>query len=117
MTPHCDWKEVIETLRAKFHTVKLPKSFVAVNLSDAFSWSEKQHLDGHETPDAGDVLEMRKAPERAKADKDPHVTVAAPAASEDLTQVVSAPAAAQDEEGDFTEQEGETSETKHADDS
>ena len=63
LTAHHDWKEVLETLRAKFHTyaslpsslflplgfqpinvvfsVKLPKSFVAINLSekvpDAFS--------------------------------------------------------------------------------
>jgi inositol hexakisphosphate/diphosphoinositol-pentakisphosphate kinase len=29
-----EWKEVLETLRAKFHTVKLPKSFLAVNLSE-----------------------------------------------------------------------------------
>lgn len=34
LTPHADWKAVIETLRAKFHTVKLPKSFTAVNLSE-----------------------------------------------------------------------------------
>ncbi|PSN66949.1 hypothetical protein BS50DRAFT_573736 [Corynespora cassiicola Philippines] len=34
LTAHHDWKEVLETLRAKFHTVKLPKSFVAVNLSE-----------------------------------------------------------------------------------
>jgi len=34
LTAHIEWKEVIETLRAKFHTVKLPKSFVAVNLSE-----------------------------------------------------------------------------------
>lgn len=34
LTPHQDWKYVIETLRAKFHTVKLPKSFVAVNLAE-----------------------------------------------------------------------------------
>lgn len=34
LTPHGDWKEVLETLRAKFHTVKLPKSFLAVNLSE-----------------------------------------------------------------------------------
>lgn len=57
LTAHADWKEVIETLRAKFHTyvlfsvlthgvsnctcwltdvrVKLPKSFLAVNVSDS----------------------------------------------------------------------------------
>jgi len=34
LTPHGNWKEVLETLRAKFHTVKLPKSFTAVNLSE-----------------------------------------------------------------------------------
>lgn len=34
LTAHNDWKEVIETLRAKFHQVKLPKSFIAVNLSE-----------------------------------------------------------------------------------
>ena len=33
LTAHGDWKEVIETLRAKFNTVKLPKSFLAVNVS------------------------------------------------------------------------------------
>ncbi|KAF2865897.1 histidine phosphatase superfamily-domain-containing protein [Massariosphaeria phaeospora] len=34
LTAHLDWKEVLETLRAKFHTVNLPKSFVAINLSE-----------------------------------------------------------------------------------
>ncbi|EED14191.1 actin cytoskeleton organization and biogenesis protein, putative [Talaromyces stipitatus ATCC 10500] len=34
LTAHQDWKEVIETLKEKFDTVKLPKSFIAVNLSD-----------------------------------------------------------------------------------
>ncbi|TIA14280.1 hypothetical protein D6C81_06799 [Aureobasidium pullulans] len=34
LTPHVEWKEILETLRAKFHTVKLPKSFLAVNLSE-----------------------------------------------------------------------------------
>lgn len=34
LTPHGDWKEVIETLKKKFHTVKLPRSFLAVNLSE-----------------------------------------------------------------------------------
>ncbi|CAI6340601.1 unnamed protein product [Periconia digitata] len=34
LTAHHDWKEILETLRAKFHTVKLPKSFVAINLSE-----------------------------------------------------------------------------------
>ncbi|KAL9604334.1 MAG: hypothetical protein Q9219_000522 [cf. Caloplaca sp. 3 TL-2023] len=34
LTAHQDWREVIETLRAKFNTVKLPKSFLAINVSD-----------------------------------------------------------------------------------
>ncbi|KAL8725240.1 MAG: hypothetical protein Q9166_007479 [cf. Caloplaca sp. 2 TL-2023] len=34
LTAHHDWRDVIETLRAKFNTVKLPKSFLAVNVSD-----------------------------------------------------------------------------------
>jgi len=34
LMPHADWKEVIATLRQRFHTVKLPKSFIAVNLSE-----------------------------------------------------------------------------------
>lgn len=34
MTPHGDWKEIIRTLKDKFHTVKLPQSFLAVNLSE-----------------------------------------------------------------------------------
>ncbi|CRG88725.1 Inositol hexakisphosphate and diphosphoinositol-pentakisphosphate kinase [Talaromyces islandicus] len=38
LTAHQDWKEVIETLKAKFDTVKLPKSFIAVNLSDKYAY-------------------------------------------------------------------------------
>ena len=34
LTAHLDWKEVIETLRGKFGTVKLPKSFLAINVSE-----------------------------------------------------------------------------------
>lgn len=34
LTNHQDWKEVISTLRAKFNTVELPKSFLAVNVSE-----------------------------------------------------------------------------------
>lgn len=50
MTAHIDWKQVIETLRAKFHTVNLPKSFIAVNLSEKlpeeFSDAAQQGGDG-----------------------------------------------------------------------
>lgn len=34
LTDHQDWKEVISTLKAKFNTVELPKSFLAVNVSE-----------------------------------------------------------------------------------
>ncbi|KAI1856223.1 hypothetical protein JX265_011735 [Neoarthrinium moseri] len=54
LTDHGDWKTVIETLRAKFHQVKLPKSFLAINLSDAFSFQEKERQNSE-----GDVLEMK----------------------------------------------------------
>ncbi|KAI1342386.1 histidine phosphatase superfamily-domain-containing protein [Xylariaceae sp. FL0016] len=69
LTPHGDWKKVIETLRAKFHQVKLPKTFLAVNLSDAFSFQEKERhnsdadcLETEHNPetDDPDVLEMKK---------------------------------------------------------
>ncbi|KAF2019609.1 hypothetical protein BU24DRAFT_448066 [Aaosphaeria arxii CBS 175.79] len=49
LTAHHDWKEVLETLRAKFHTVKLPKSFVAINLSekmpDVFGLDQEREKD------------------------------------------------------------------------
>ncbi len=32
--PHKEWREVLDTLRAKFDTVKLPRTFTAVNLSE-----------------------------------------------------------------------------------
>jgi len=34
LTPHGDWKEIIQTLRARFDQVQLPKSFLAINLSE-----------------------------------------------------------------------------------
>lgn len=50
LTPHGNWKEVLETLRAKFHTVKLPKSFTAVNLSEKIpqAFDEEKDLNGLE---------------------------------------------------------------------
>ncbi|KAL2002535.1 hypothetical protein VTN02DRAFT_6558 [Thermoascus thermophilus] len=42
LTAHQDWKEVIETLKAKFDTVKLPKTFIAVNLSDKHAGKTEQ---------------------------------------------------------------------------
>ncbi|OQE21666.1 hypothetical protein PENSTE_c011G00769 [Penicillium steckii] len=49
LTAHQDWKEVIETLKAKFDTVKLPKSFIAVNLSDKHI-APQAEADDHESP-------------------------------------------------------------------
>ncbi|KAH9887130.1 histidine phosphatase superfamily-domain-containing protein [Xylariomycetidae sp. FL2044] len=66
LTPHGDWKKVIETLRAKFHQVKLPKTFLAVNLSEAFTFQEKERQGSDadvlekDTPKVEvDVLEMK----------------------------------------------------------
>ncbi|KAJ5385350.1 Histidine phosphatase superfamily clade-2 [Penicillium concentricum] len=49
LTAHQDWKEVIETLKAKFNTVELPKTFIAVNLSDKHS----SHDETSPTPSRG----------------------------------------------------------------
>ncbi|KAF2735059.1 hypothetical protein EJ04DRAFT_552251 [Polyplosphaeria fusca] len=54
LTAHLDWKECIQTLRAKFHTVKLPKSFVAINIAekipDAFDryQTKDSHMEFHD---------------------------------------------------------------------
>ncbi|CAG8979147.1 hypothetical protein HYALB_00000281 [Hymenoscyphus albidus] len=42
LTDHGDWKMMIETLKARFHQVKLPKSFLAVNLSESHSFHKKE---------------------------------------------------------------------------
>ncbi|POR36311.1 Inositol hexakisphosphate and diphosphoinositol-pentakisphosphate kinase [Tolypocladium paradoxum] len=57
LTPHADWLQVIKTLRAKFNQVKLPKTFLAVNLSDAFTFEEQERLANDH-----DMLEMKAAP-------------------------------------------------------
>ncbi|KAL2691737.1 hypothetical protein Neosp_002126 [[Neocosmospora] mangrovei] len=57
LTPHADWLQVIKTLRAKFNQVKLPKTFLAVNLSDAFTFEELERQGSD-----NDVLEMKAAP-------------------------------------------------------
>ncbi|KAI1133598.1 hypothetical protein F5Y10DRAFT_228151 [Nemania abortiva] len=69
LTAHGNWKKVIETLRAKFHQVKLPKTFLAVNLSDAFTFQEKERQNSeadvferdHHEDDEHDGLEMKQA--------------------------------------------------------
>ncbi|KAA8899029.1 histidine phosphatase superfamily-domain-containing protein [Sphaerosporella brunnea] len=35
LTKHLDWKYVVNTLREKFHRVKLPKHFIPINLGEA----------------------------------------------------------------------------------
>ncbi|KAL2136752.1 hypothetical protein VTI74DRAFT_1793 [Chaetomium olivicolor] len=64
LTAHADWKVVIETLRAKFHQVKLPKTFLAVNLSDAFTFQEKHHSES-------EALEMKGSEHEQSGPSDP----------------------------------------------
>ena len=45
LTAHRDYREVIETLTAKFDTVKLPKSFLAVNVSEKHA-EEVERVEG-----------------------------------------------------------------------
>ncbi|KAF2814982.1 uncharacterized protein BDZ99DRAFT_566894 [Mytilinidion resinicola] len=70
LTAHHDWKEVLETLRAKFHTVKLPKSFVAINLSekvpDAFRTSSHPTKDNEEENETDQGKEKEKNKENEK---------------------------------------------------
>ncbi|KAL0944470.1 inositol pyrophosphate synthase [Colletotrichum truncatum] len=71
LTPHADWMQVIRTLRAKFNQVKLPKTFLAINLSDLFSFEdhEKRESDNeglemkplHPKPKAGDAANQPAA--------------------------------------------------------
>ena len=63
LTNHAPWKEVIETLREKFHTVKLPKSFLAVNLSERVE-REMQGAAGK----GGEAIEGKKAEEMVQVD-------------------------------------------------
>lgn len=51
LTAHGNWKEVLETLRAKFHTVKLPKSFTVVNLSEKIPQEFAEHKDAEAVVD------------------------------------------------------------------
>ncbi|KAI1324011.1 hypothetical protein F5Y16DRAFT_324501 [Xylariaceae sp. FL0255] len=83
LTSHGDWKQVIETLRARFHQVKLPKTFLAVNLSDAFTFQEKERQNSE-----GDVYDK----DRRDAEQDglemkriePTETVDIPPSEEDV---------------------------------
>ncbi|KAF2191080.1 hypothetical protein K469DRAFT_735960 [Zopfia rhizophila CBS 207.26] len=61
LTAHHDWKEVLETLRARFHTVKLPKSFVAINLSEKVPDAFRKRSDNDKEKDK-DVAETTLLP-------------------------------------------------------
>ncbi|GAB7339413.1 hypothetical protein MBLNU457_6047t1 [Dothideomycetes sp. NU457] len=66
LTPHGDWKEVIETLKNKFHTVKLPRSFLAVNLSEKVPGAfvnKKDDVDGDGGEKAVEVEASPVAPQ------------------------------------------------------
>ncbi|KAF2209639.1 hypothetical protein CERZMDRAFT_47082 [Cercospora zeae-maydis SCOH1-5] len=70
LTSHGEWREVLETLRAKFDTVNLPKSFTAVNLSERHPQEFSKNAvtsDGLLTsPD--NVVESSAVPEEAGQD-------------------------------------------------
>lgn len=64
LTAHADWKEVIETLRARFHTVKLPKSFLAVNLSESHTFHKKDSpIAGPHATEMGQAMPQANPPE------------------------------------------------------
>ncbi|KAJ4338996.1 inositol hexakisphosphate and diphosphoinositol-pentakisphosphate kinase [Ascochyta clinopodiicola] len=76
LTAHQDWKEVLETLRAKFHTVKLPKSFVAIDLSEKEAFERRTSGNGNSNDQTKDnvnpeaVERGRSEERRASADAD-----------------------------------------------
>lgn len=60
LTLHMDWMVVIETLRAKFHQVKLPKSFLAINLSESHTFHRREEEGGK----GGSSLDVREGEEK-----------------------------------------------------
>ncbi|KAF6820257.1 histidine acid phosphatase [Colletotrichum sojae] len=114
LTPHGDWMQVIRTLRAKFNQVKLPKTFLAINLSDLFSFEDHERRDSdseglemkalHPKPKAagntdqagatppeqlvavGDLLTSSSAAKQEEEPVSPGTKVDAPAAEEPTTQ-------------------------------
>jgi inositol-hexakisphosphate/diphosphoinositol-pentakisphosphate 1-kinase len=60
LTAHQNWKEVIGTLRDKFHTVKLPKSFLTINLSEKHAREASKN--GRSDEDASDEPETERDP-------------------------------------------------------
>jgi len=56
LTNHQDWEEVIAILKAKFNTVELPKSFLAINVSDKHEAEAEQRAEGCNAEDNGPTL-------------------------------------------------------------
>ncbi|KAF1842460.1 uncharacterized protein K460DRAFT_293494 [Cucurbitaria berberidis CBS 394.84] len=73
LTDHQEWKKVLETLRAKFHTVKLPKSFVAIDLSEKVpdAFERRANGKGKEKEDSKSEDEERGRSEERKDDATP----------------------------------------------
>ncbi|PWW72987.1 hypothetical protein C7212DRAFT_285522 [Tuber magnatum] len=53
LTRHLDWKYVVETLREKFHRVKLPSKFIPINLGEASLKRSAGTNEGKEEKDTG----------------------------------------------------------------
>ena len=77
LTRHLDWKYVVNTLREKFHRVKLPKHFIPINLGEATKEDEEED---EEDEDEG-ASKTHKQPE-SESDRD------SDSASEDECAVV-----------------------------
>ncbi|QSZ32132.1 hypothetical protein DSL72_001701 [Monilinia vaccinii-corymbosi] len=70
LTAHADWKYVIDTLRAKFHQVKLPKSFLAVNLAESHTFHKKEELEHVQgDPTIADMLNIKNQNENENQDQ------------------------------------------------
>ena len=50
LTAHQDWKSVIETLKAKFDQVRLPPSFLALNISETHAKEMEKRIDSFASP-------------------------------------------------------------------
>ncbi|KAF2133258.1 hypothetical protein P153DRAFT_307898 [Dothidotthia symphoricarpi CBS 119687] len=75
LTAHQNWKEVLETLRAKFHTVKLPKSFVAIDLSEKVPDALERRSNGNGKGKDNEKESERGRSEERKEDNAPRVGV------------------------------------------
>ena len=60
LTAHTEYGAMLETLRAKFNTVKLPRSFLAVNLSEKHGWEGNEVAAKEEVKEAAENEEEEK---------------------------------------------------------